>query len=73
MIATLKGACPDPKVLVRFEHQIAYERTQETYPLQGLSLIHAHVWIRGPITGIYIRDQLKAYATGPHDLPLRGR
>jgi len=40
------------------KHQIAYQRTQESDPLRGLSVIHADVWTRGPITGFYIRERM---------------
>ena len=61
--ATGVAACPDPVVLDAFRHKIAYERQWEDRPLKGLSLIHADVWVRGTITGFYIREQLKYYAS----------
>src|SRR5579871_83228 len=53
--------CPDKTVLDLFKHQIAFEKTWESYDLRGLLLIHTDVWVRGPITGFYIREQLKQY------------
>lgn len=54
-------SCPDPNTMEFFKHQIAYERTEELDPLKGLPLIHVDVWMRGPLTGFYIRDQLKTF------------
>jgi hypothetical protein len=59
----LVAGCPDPAVLDLFKHQIAYERQWEDRPLKGLSLIHANVWVRGSITGFYVREQLKDYTS----------
>lgn len=52
------GACPTSAALRFFKHQIAYQRTEEYDPLRGLSVIHADVWMRGPLTGFYVHEQL---------------
>jgi len=55
------AACPDPGALSLFRHQIAYETTEEAPPLRGQGLVHANVWMRGPVTGFYIREPLKGF------------
>jgi hypothetical protein len=55
------ATCPDETALDLFKYQIAFEKTSESYDLMGLPLIHTNVWIRGPITGFYIREQLMQY------------
>ena len=60
-VPSLIGTCPDERALQFFEHRIAYERTFEGDPLRGVPMIHTDVWIRGPITGFYVREQLKAF------------
>jgi hypothetical protein len=42
-----------------FKQQIAFQRTEESDPLRGLSVIHADVWMRGASTGFYVRERLK--------------
>ena len=54
-------SCPDPDAVDLLKHQIAYERTEELDPLKGLPLVHAEVWMRGPLTGFYVGDQLKTF------------
>jgi hypothetical protein len=54
-----RASCPDPVAIELFKHQIAYERTEERYPLKGLQEIHADVWERGHVTAFYVREQLK--------------
>ena len=58
------AGCPDPAALDAFRYQIAYERQQEEFHLMGWSLIHADVWMRGTITGFYIREEMKDAAPG---------
>ena len=53
------GRCPDPTALDLFKNQIAYERTEESDPLKGLTTIRLDVLMRGRITGFYVHDQLK--------------
>ncbi len=60
-VPILTGACPDATALRSFKHQIAYERTLGSTPFVGLPLIHTHVWVRGPITGFYVRDEIKYF------------
>jgi hypothetical protein len=52
-------ACPNSTALGMFKHQIAYQKTEGYDPLRGLSVIHADVWMRGSLTGFYIREKLK--------------
>jgi hypothetical protein len=59
--ASKPASCPDPAALDLFKRQIAYERTEETYPLKGLSVIHADVWERGTLTALYIRERLRDF------------
>jgi hypothetical protein len=68
VVPVFGGTCPDETALDFFKHQIAYERTgRGLYPLKGLPLIHTNVWVRGPITGFYIREELpKPYIAGSH-------
>jgi Carboxypeptidase regulatory-like domain len=56
-----KGACPDSTALGSLKHQIAYQRTEESDPLRGLSVIHVNVWMRGSLTGFYIHEPLKGF------------
>jgi hypothetical protein len=56
-------ACPDPAALDLFKYRLAFERTEETAPLKGLTVIHTDVWERGPVTGFYIREPLPDYLT----------
>ncbi len=51
--------CPSPTAFGFFKHQIAYQRIEEYDPLQGLSVIHVNIWMRGSLTGFYIREQMK--------------
>jgi len=60
-IPSFAETCPDKTALGFFKHQIAYERTENSDPLRGLPLIHTDVWIRGPITGFYIHEQLREF------------
>jgi hypothetical protein len=53
--------CPDETTLDLFKHEIAYEKTEGSYALMGLPLIHTNVWVRGSITGFYIREQLRQF------------
>jgi hypothetical protein len=55
------ATCPDETALDLFKHEIAYEKTEGSYPLMGLPLIHTNVWVRGSITGFYIREQLRQF------------
>ncbi len=59
--ASRTSSCPDPVALEVFRHQIAYERTEGTYALKGLSAIHADVWQRGTVTALYIRERLRGF------------
>src|SRR5665213_614112 len=54
-------ACPDSTALGFLKHQIAYQKTEESDPLRGLSVIHVNVWMRGSLTGFYIHEQLKGF------------
>lgn len=56
--------CPTQAALDLFRHQIAYERTEETYPLKGLSVVHASVWLRGSASAFYVHDRLSGYVPG---------
>jgi hypothetical protein len=58
VVAPTPLRCPDPIALGRFKHQIAYQRTEEFDPLGGLRLIHADVWMRGPVTAFYVQEKL---------------
>jgi len=58
-VPSLIGACPDATALQFFKHQIAYQRTLESTPFMGLPLIHTDVWVRGPIAGFCVHEQLK--------------
>jgi hypothetical protein len=60
--ATARAACPDEKALDSFKYQIAYERTEQSRTLKGLSVLHLDVWQRGPQTAFYVREQLKDFA-----------
>ena len=60
-VPNLTGACPDATALQFFTHQIAYERTLESFDLMGLPLIHTDVWVRGPSTGFYVREEIKEF------------
>ncbi|MBZ5586751.1 MAG: hypothetical protein LAQ30_32105 [Acidobacteriia bacterium] len=55
-------ACPNPAAVDIFKHYIAYQRTEESDPLKGLSVLHTEVWMRGPLTGFYIEDKLNGFA-----------
>lgn len=61
MIPGLRAACPDQTALDLLKHKIAYQRTEELDPLKGLSVIHVDVWMRGQLTGFYIRDRLRDF------------
>ncbi len=52
------GTCPDETALDALKHEIAYQRTNGLYPLSGSHLIPTNVWVRGPFTGFYVREQL---------------
>jgi len=52
------AACPNSTAVRMLKHQIAYQRAEGYDPLRGLSVIHAHVWMRGPVTGFYIREPM---------------
>jgi hypothetical protein len=76
-VLDVQGACPDPSALALFKHQIAYQKTEESDPLGGLSVVHMQVWIRGALTGFYITERLPppwasslrmAYVFGPDEL-----
>ena len=41
-----------------FKHQIAFERTEESYVFRGLHELHVDVWQRGPLTAFYVREKL---------------
>ena len=56
--------CPNPVALDFFEHQIAYQRTEELDPFKGLQELHADVWERGPLTGFYVREKLNEFVPG---------
>lgn len=58
---TSGASCPSKQALDLFRHQIAYERTEESDPLKGLSVLHANVWTNDSITAFYIRDQLNGF------------
>lgn len=51
--------CPDPQAADLFNHYIAYQGTEESDPLKGVPLIHVNVWMRGSLTGFYVRGRLK--------------
>ncbi len=55
--ATRLRICPDPGALDVLKHEVAYQRTEESYPLQGLQVIHANVWQRGNLTAFYIHER----------------
>lgn len=55
--------CPEPTAVDLFEHQIAFERTEEGGTLNGLSVIHANVWERGTTAAFDVREPLPEYAT----------
>jgi len=57
----LIAACPDARALQFFEHRIAFDRALGGDPFKGLSLIHMDVWVHGPITGLYVREELKEF------------
>ena len=59
VIPSAEGVCPDQTALKFLKHEIAYERTEESPTLKGLSVIHLNVWMRGQITGFYVREPLK--------------
>lgn len=61
LVPSLRGACPDQTAVDLLKHTIAYQRTEESDPLRGLSVIHADVWTRGRVTGFYIRDRLPEF------------
>ena len=65
--------CPDPAAVNLFKHQIAYQRTEELDPFQGLQELLADVWQRGPLTAFYVRDTLKEFATGVRMADLFGK
>jgi len=50
--------CPAPHALEMFKHQIAFERTEESYVFRGLRELHVDVWQRGPLTAFYVREKL---------------
>lgn len=54
--------CLSPVALDLFRHEIAYQRTEETNPVKGLTSINANVWERGPNTAIYIQTLLSGLA-----------
>jgi hypothetical protein len=56
---SVPSSCPNTTALGMFKHEIAYQKTEGYDPLRGLSVIHADVWMRGSLTGFYIREQLK--------------
>jgi hypothetical protein len=56
--------CPNQQVLSVFKHQLAYEKTQESYELEGLSVIHMNVWLTDSVSAFYIRDRLKGFIPG---------
>ncbi len=60
-------ACHSSTALAMFKHQIAYQRTEESDPLKGLSVIHLDVWQRGPLTGFYIREALQGFSPAVRD------
>ena len=53
--------CPNPAALDLFEHQIAYQGTEELNPFKGLQELHAEVWQRGPLTAFYVGDKLAEF------------
>ncbi len=59
--------CPDPSAVDFLKHQIAYQRTWDVDPVRGLSLIHMEVWMRGTLTGFYIRERLRGFAPNVRD------
>src|SRR5580704_12831299 len=61
LVPGLRGACPDQAAVDLLKRNIAYQRTEESDPLRGLSVIHADVWMRGRVTGFYIRDRLHEF------------
>ena len=56
--------CPNPSALEQFMYQIEYQRAWAWGgdPFKGLSLLHVDVWMRGPLTGLYVRERRKEYA-----------
>lgn len=53
--------CPNATALDQFRYQIAYQRAWGEDPYKGLSLVHVDVWMRGPLTGFYMRGQTNKY------------
>lgn len=66
------GGCPDSARVKMLEHQIAYQRTEESDPMRGLSVIHADVWMRGRLTGFYIREPMYMAVPGIRDTYIFG-
>jgi hypothetical protein len=61
VISGSSASCPNQHALDLFDHEIAYERTEESYPLKGLSMLHVSVWTNDSITAFYIHDQLSGF------------
>lgn len=53
--------CPNPTAVDFLRHEIAYERTEETNPLERMSLFRTHIWERGPLTVFYLDEALRTF------------
>jgi hypothetical protein len=54
-------SCPTAVALDDLKHEIAYDRTEELDPLEGLSVIHMHVLERGSLTAFYLDESLRTF------------
>lgn len=61
------GVCPNSTALEMFKHQIAFERSEGVAWWRGLAVIHTDVWMRGGLTGFYIRERLYRMDPGMRD------
>lgn len=61
MVRGADGLCADPGALKGFTHQIAYARTEDLFPFEGLATTHVRVWKHDGITGFYVQDRLKDF------------
>jgi len=62
--APVPVSCPDTVAVDLFERYIVYQRTEDLDPLKGLAVIHSDVWMRGPLSGFYIQEELNGFAPG---------
>lgn len=60
----LQHTIAEVRALEMFKHQIAFERTEESYVFRGLRELHIDVWQRGPLTAFYVREKLSGADPG---------